>query len=235
VQISIALIALATGGLGGAFFNAWWLNRSTVVTYTVTTTTIGTDQRVKSLLPDIKIQVGNQELPLIHAHTVELRPQSGPYAERAEIALVFPPGVRLLSKAVTETASPLHRVTCNDLVNGATCQIGPLLAGNGFFRVSFAATGTNDSPAVTMAAKGVQLAKAEAVLAASRADSYARIFREATISLTIAASCIVLWFVARMRSRHDEEIAMNMDFQIREQMHTIAKLRADLDKAKKDS
>jgi hypothetical protein len=165
VQITIALIALATGGLGGAFFNAWWSNRSTVVTYTVTTTTIGTDQRVKSLLPDIKIQVGNQELPLIHTHTVELRPQSGPYSDRAEIALVFPPGVHLLSKAVTETASPLHKIGCSDLANGATCQIGPLSPGNGFFRVSFAATGTNDSPEVTIVAKGVELAKAEAVLA----------------------------------------------------------------------
>jgi hypothetical protein len=59
----------------------------------------------------------------------------------------------------------LHRIACNDLKNGATCELHPLSPGNGYFRVSFAATGPGDPPEVTLVAKGVELAKAEAVLA----------------------------------------------------------------------
>jgi hypothetical protein len=79
--------------------------------------------------------------------------------------------------SVTEKASPLHIISCDDpddyrreTVNGAICQISPLSPGNGFFRVSFATTGPNDPPTVTLRAKGVELAKAETVLAASTAD-----------------------------------------------------------------
>lgn len=162
----IAMIALLTGGLGGAFFNAWWSNRSTVVTYTTTSTTLGADQRVKSLVPDIKIQVGAQEIPFIHLHTIELRPQSGPYAEKADIAIAFPPSVHLLSKAVVETATPLHKMTCTDATqNTLTCQMSPVLARNGFYRVSFAVTADNTGPTISMVAKGVELAKTETALA----------------------------------------------------------------------
>lgn len=167
--------------------------------YTITSTTLGADQRVKSLIPDIKIQVGNQDIPIVHTHTVEFRVQGGPYAERAEMAVVFPQNVRLLSKPLIETASPVHHMSCEDQVqNSIVCHIDPLKADDGFFRISFAATGANTSPTLSMAAKGVELAKVEEILADRDIFFKYQLF---LVCLTVAAYGLLLFRFQLLRRR----------------------------------
>lgn len=161
-QLVISIIALFSGGLSGVVFKIWWDSRPTEVTYSTTSSTLGTDPRVKTLLPDVKIQIGKQELSAVHIHTVEFRTISGPFADAAQVAIVFPPTVSLFNRPVVETSSPLHKMICSTVDHGATCEIKPLLKGNGLFRVSFAATGSSDGPNVTMAARAIELRRADA-------------------------------------------------------------------------
>jgi hypothetical protein len=158
------LAAVLCGGLAGAVFT-WFINRPkpTVVTYGVTTTTIGTDDTVKGLVPNLKIQIGSEEVPVIHTHVLEFAAQSGPYVERAELGIAFSRRVRLFGKILAQGPSPVHGISCRELETGAICTISPLAPGSGTFRVSMAVN-QKEIPTLTMAARNTELMKYEEFL-----------------------------------------------------------------------
>jgi hypothetical protein len=64
------ILAVGFGGVGGAFLNHWFSNRSTVVEYSVTKTVLGTDQT--TVLPDFRLQVGDTALQTLFIYTLKL-------------------------------------------------------------------------------------------------------------------------------------------------------------------
>jgi len=120
------IISFVSGGLAGQVLNLY-VNRNvpTVLTYTMTTTTAGTDTRVKNLIPNLKLQIGEEEISVVHTHTIDFTAQSGPHLNSAEIAVTFPPGMRVYG-ATTEDPSPLHHIACTQITNGFRCTLAPI-------------------------------------------------------------------------------------------------------------
>jgi hypothetical protein len=166
MRVNPQLVAsVLCAGLAGSVFT-WWVNRPslTVITYTVATTTLGADPTVKGLLPNLKIHIGDEEVPIIHTHSLEFRVQSGPFLDSAEIAIAFPVDIRVYGKILSEAPSSLHHISCKPLTNGTHCSMSPFALGRGSFRVAMA-TDSKDAPTAVVLAKGVELVKAEAYLA----------------------------------------------------------------------
>src|SRR5262249_50794815 len=93
--------------------------------YTVSTTTSGTDARVKSLIPNLTLQIGGEEIPSVHTHTIDFTVESGPPLETADVAITFSPGLRLYGKDA-EAPSPLHQISCSEISDGVRCTLSPL-------------------------------------------------------------------------------------------------------------
>lgn len=139
-----------SGGLAGAVFT-WYMNHPvpTTLTYGVTTTTAGTDTTVKGLIPNLKMQIGNEEIPVVHTHAIEFVTQSGPQLEQAEIAITFSPGLRVFGMAA-DAPSPLHTITCSQIPNGVRCIMSPLTLGNlNKYRVTVATNQREPSGIIT--------------------------------------------------------------------------------------
>src|ERR1035438_10327102 len=164
------LVGILCGGLGGSIFS-WWAThpRTTILAYTVTTTTLGANLTVKGLIPNLKVQIGDEEVPVIHTHTLEFGTQSGPFAESAEILIKFPTDVRIFGRIMAEVPSSLHHMSCRPLSNGTQCTMGPFALGKGTFRVALA-TDHQTPPTAFIVARGVDLLKAEGFLASSDSD-----------------------------------------------------------------
>jgi hypothetical protein len=159
----IGIATLAVGGLGGAMFT-WFMThpRPTVIAYTVNTTTLGADSTIRSLLPDLKIRIGSEEISIIHIHSFDLTVQSGPFADQVTIGIEFPLKVRLF--AVSADAPTLHHISCSNLQNGRgiQCDLGPLTPLKTVFHVALAAD-QKQAPTVITATRNLELVKAEIV------------------------------------------------------------------------
>jgi len=194
--IVTALVSLVGGGLAGSVFT-WYMTRTepTLVTYNVTTTAVRADRAVKSVVPDLKIQVGREEITALYTHNVEFSVPRGSHIDSAGVAVTFGgghvlwflPGKRsevLIGSEIrvfgmtTEAPSPLHKIECDRLKDGARCAMGPLSAGiRGHFSVILA-TNQSQKPSVVMTGKGVELIKSEEFLA-REARSLRGIFTQA--------------------------------------------------------
>lgn len=86
------MIAIVCGGLGGAFLNQWYANRSTVVEYSINKTVLGTDQT--TVLPNFRVQIGDTALQSVFIYAVKLQYRSGPELENVRV------GIRLLTPGV---------------------------------------------------------------------------------------------------------------------------------------
>lgn len=141
----VAVLSLLTGGLGGSVFT-WFMNRpkSTIVTYNVVNTSTGS-ATTKSLIPNLKLQIGNEDVSFMSTHTIDLVVQSGPQVETARIAVRFADpfhaGVTKLRiyGLGAQAPSPLHHMDCSPGVDSVQCEIGPLTPGShDKFRLSIA-------------------------------------------------------------------------------------------------
>ncbi len=194
----VVLVSLLGGGLAGSVFT-WYMTRTepTLVTYNVTTTAVRADRAVRSVVPDLKIQVGREEITALYTHNVEFSVPRGPYVDSAEVAVTFRGGhvlwdeflrrtpsevfrgseVRIFGMTA-EAPSPVHKIECNRLKDGARCAMGPLSARTqGNFSVILA-TNQSQKPSVVMTGKGVEFIKSEEFLA-REARSLRGIFSQA--------------------------------------------------------
>src|SRR5437016_3928826 len=82
------VVAALCGGLGGSVFT-WWMNlpQATRVAFSITTSTLSADPKIKSVVPDLKIQIRKRELRAIYVTTVEFTVPDGPHVDHAEVAL----------------------------------------------------------------------------------------------------------------------------------------------------
>src|SRR5438128_7576974 len=85
------IVAMLFGGLAGSVFT-WWINRPspTTLVYNVTTTALGNEPLLRSAVPNLRLTVGNEEVPALFIHTVELSVPAGPYLRNSDIVVTFP-------------------------------------------------------------------------------------------------------------------------------------------------
>jgi hypothetical protein len=158
-----AIVTLIAGGLAGAIFN-WLANRPrpTVINYDVTTTSLEAES-ASSVIPNLQIHIGTEEVRAIHSHNISLIHKSGPYVEEVEIAIIFPVVVRFFGNVRTETPDILHELKCSDFQQGVRCKVKPLRPRSEAYRITIA-TNEKMAPEVRTIAKNVELVKAQTVV-----------------------------------------------------------------------
>jgi len=127
-MISI-LGALLGGGLAGSVFT-WYTHRPqpAIVTYSIATTQTGADSALKSVVPNLQIKIGNEDVPVIYNHLIELNHVRGQYIDAAEVAIIFQPGVRVFGFRA-DSPSPVHSSTCRQSPATLICRVAPLNTG----------------------------------------------------------------------------------------------------------
>ena len=121
------ILAFGCGGLGGALFNQWYANRSTVVEYTLNKTVLGTDQT--TVVPNFRVQVGDTALKTLYIYTLKLQYRSGPELENVKVGIgLLTPGVKLVGNTVTERPSEAFDFSCaafesRTKSSGTTCTL----------------------------------------------------------------------------------------------------------------
>jgi hypothetical protein len=159
VSLTVAITVLTAflgGGLAGSVFN-WFVNRAqpTVLTYNIGTANLASEQ-FASVVPDLRIQIGNEQIKSLYTHTIELSVAKGPYIDSIDIAITLPDDVRLFGTK-TVSPSPLHTLDCSNIKTGLRCRLGPLSQGiTKPFRIVIAAD-KEISPHVDATAKNVEL------------------------------------------------------------------------------
>jgi hypothetical protein len=86
-KIVTILVSLLSGGAMGALINRYFATRQTVVAYSITTTSLGAAETTKSVLPTLRLQLGNADIPVVYTHTVELTHGGGPELEQASVGI----------------------------------------------------------------------------------------------------------------------------------------------------
>jgi len=185
VGLSFTLIS---GGLMGALVT-WWrtLPDPSVVSYSITTTSIGTDPSIKSAVPTLSLRIGETEVQALHIHTVDLWTQSGQVTRNADIEFRFAGPTKLFSSPLTESPSSLHAINCTSIPNGLKCGLGPLSPKQpNHFKVMFAAD-NREPPSVLCVEPTVNLVAA----GPSPAPSIGVNFGVALIGIILAAYFLV--------------------------------------------
>ncbi|HEX9254039.1 MAG TPA: hypothetical protein VF938_00790 [Candidatus Angelobacter sp.] len=152
--IFTAVAAFLSGGLAGSVFT-WYVNRPqpTIVTYAISTSSLGTSE-VSSLVPELKLQIGNEAVSSLYTHTVDLAVARGPFVEQTAFAITFPDRIRVFGVRFMAPTS-VQSIGCDAIPNGFRCTAGPLSSKvDKPFRVTIA-TGEQGAPTIQAAAKNV--------------------------------------------------------------------------------
>jgi len=202
----VSVVALACGGLGGAVFT-YFMNRQTptILTYSITSTSIGADVTVKSVIPNLKISVGDEEIGAVHIHVIELTAQSGPYVDQLPIAIVFPHvSLRVFGDAQVVAPSPEHKINCKEQIeNGRRCVLAPVDAKNGAnkYRIVIA-TNSADGPTLVSAVQNVKLLSSQEFIERDRRSlgPFVLPFKSTDVLLGVASVLILFGTVVLLGS-----------------------------------
>ncbi len=145
-QIITWVIALTCGGLGGAFFNQGYVNRSTVIRYSVTKSVLGGDSASSTVVPDFRLQVGDQAIRALWIHTIRLEFASGPEIENAAIGIHLSKPVKLLGRTITRDPGEALHINCDPFVvrpdsSATLCKVRRFNSNVGAYDISFATDG----------------------------------------------------------------------------------------------
>jgi len=157
-KLATFAVTFLSGGLAGAVFT-WYVNlpATTVLAYSISTTTITADPAVRSTVPGLRLQIGNEAVPALYTHAVEFSIPSGPHIDRIELALIAEGPLRTYGIS-SFAPSPLHEMACGKLgADSIRCIMGPIGSNSrGPFRVIWA-TNRASTPKIVTATKGVDL------------------------------------------------------------------------------
>lgn len=108
---------LIAGGLAGSIFT-WWVNhpRNTVIGYNITTATVGAGPEVKSLVPGLRIEINNRDVPIFYVNDMSFSVQGGPGEDSVRVGVFFPDRTQIYGTS-TQAPTPLHRISCVPLNN----------------------------------------------------------------------------------------------------------------------
>ena len=121
---------------------------------------------LKNLLPELKIQIGSSEVPVIHTHTVDFTSPVGPQMDGLDVSIFFSTDVHFFGKPLAEAPSPANQISCTDLPRGMNCKLSSIKPGGGRYRITMA-TDQKQPPNVDSADKGIKLIQAETYISAS--------------------------------------------------------------------
>lgn len=163
--VLMIVVPLISGGGMGAFINHYYSNVQTIVTYSVITTSLGAGQTTKSVLPDLKLLMGNVELPAVYTHTIEFKHNGGPELDRATVGISIA-GTRqpkLLGNVLPSSPDPVHRISCQGFdqsTQSVTCTVGQISQNINPYRIVVATDQPSD---ITLAieAKNTKIQRAE--------------------------------------------------------------------------
>jgi hypothetical protein len=132
-------VTLLAGGAAGAFINHYYATRQTVVTYSITTTSLGAAETTRSVLPTLRLQLGNTEIPVVYTNTVELAYSGGPELEQASASITLA-GASLLGRPVPSGPDPVHQIGCEFVQesNSVVCKVGRISGNSGPYRIVMA-------------------------------------------------------------------------------------------------
>lgn len=134
------IVSMLFGGTAGAFINQYYENRETIIGYSLSTTSLGAAEATKSVLPGLKLVLGDSEIPAVYTHTVELAHSSGPEAESARVGIQIRNGA-LLGKVLAEGPSAVHTIDCGDFdarSNSLICNVGRVSSNNRPYKIVLA-------------------------------------------------------------------------------------------------
>lgn len=218
------VVGVLCGGLAGSVLT-WWVNRPklTEVTYSVSTTTVGTDATVKNLIPELRLQIAGEDIPVVYTHAVEFKTNDGPYLESAEVAITFPKPVRIFGMTA-ESPSALHRISCSQLTEGTRCTMSPVSVNPpNAYRVTIATNQKQASSVITVT-KGLVLSRIEDVLA--RQSRIGRIFWNSLDPLVLALLCLLAASMYYLRKEYRLLIGMH-----RNELDRLLKENTELQRA----
>ena len=166
---SFAIIAtLLGGGLAGSVFT-YWVNRpkTTVVSYGLSSATVA-DTESGSLVPGLRVQIGNQDIRNLYTHSIVLTVTKGPQIEAGDVAIDFPPSTKFFGEPGVATPSPVHKLDCSKIPSGLICKMSPVRKEDKLppFRVSVA-TDEKADPELVTSTKGLELQPAQETLKAA--------------------------------------------------------------------
>jgi hypothetical protein len=139
----------------GAVFT-WYVHRPspTIVTYQITKTTTGADSVTKGLIPNLKLKIGDEDVPVVYTDVVELSTVDGDYVDSAEVAITFPSELRIFGFGAS-APSEVHNIACRSAKSGLICRIAPLSVGTKYIVDIAASQGT--TPTVVTASRNTVL------------------------------------------------------------------------------
>jgi hypothetical protein len=120
----------------------------------------------------LRLQIGKEEIPVVHTHSVELSVTEGEFLDHTEVVIAFPWVVRVFGRVLAEAPSLAQRIACAPVQNDPSdlqrilamrCSLSPLKAGTGKFRIVMA-TDHREPPTLSMVANNADLIRADAYL-----------------------------------------------------------------------
>jgi hypothetical protein len=201
---SIAIMAtLLGGGLAGSVFT-YWVNRpkTTFVSYSLNSATIA-DTESGSLVPGLKVQIGNQDIRNLYTHSIVLTVTNGPQIDSGDVAIDFPPNTKFFGEPGIATPSPVHKLECGKIPSGLICKMAPVRREDKLppFRVSVA-TDEKADPDLVTSTKGLELQPAQETLtAASKQATYLQIALAVLTAFLISVSAFITRNAVRNAAR----------------------------------
>lgn len=146
------VVSLVSGGAMGALISHYYATRQTVVSYAINTTSLGAAETTKSVLPTLKLQLDNVEIPAVYTHTIELSHGGGPELDQALVSITLA-GAKLYGSPIASGPDPVHQIGCKHdaTISTIICSVGRVTTKNKPYRITLA---TDRVPTISLAIDG---------------------------------------------------------------------------------
>ena len=158
-----AVVAVSAAAVAAGL--TWFLTRPSneIVEYSITSTSLRADPSLQGLIPEIRIRIGDEEVPELNVHTLQIGCVPGSYLRQATFAVDFAEPTRTFGQVVAQAPSSAHTIVCKErratgsfaMLSGIVCEVEPMSGGDSYSVV--VATNTALQPSITLPALRVTL------------------------------------------------------------------------------
>lgn len=129
------------------FVATYYFARASKVTvwYSIATTALGTDGSLQDLVPGISITVGEEDVPALTVHEVQILPGSGTHVDKGTLAIDFDRPTRMYGEVLAFAPTSAHQIECSGVAvgdgklfaedtrfSGVACDLSPISDGQTF-------------------------------------------------------------------------------------------------------
>ena len=102
------------------FVATYYFARASKVTvwYSIATTALGTDGSLQDLVPGISITVGEEDVPALTVHEVQILPGSGTHVDKGTLAIDFDRPTRMYGEVLAFAPTSAHQIECSGVAVG---------------------------------------------------------------------------------------------------------------------